>query len=286
MSTISPKFAALMSVTLVFLLSATANGQSNGDSNAADQEQLKAEIVEEVIDELRSSEMLQEAVQEGIREFIREQQQAQAEARRRQQQQADQRAENVRPVSAERDHIYGNPDAKVSLIEYSDFECPYCKRFHATAKELVDASDGEVNWVYRHFPLSFHNPGAQREAEASECAAELGGNDAFWAYTDAVYERTTSGGEGFPRDQLVPLAAELGLDETAFEECLASGRHEDRVKADLTEGVRIGINGTPGNVLLNNETGEAIIRAGAQPLDAMRKAVEEVTNGDQDDQQS
>ena len=108
--------------------------------------------------------------------------------------QAAQQAKNVRPVSAERDHIYGNPDAPISLIEYSDFECPYCKRFHVTAKSVVEAFDGKVNWVYRHFPLAFHNPGAQKQAEASECASELGGNDAFWKYTDALYARTKSGG--------------------------------------------------------------------------------------------
>ena len=61
-----------------------------------------------------------------------------------------------------------NPDAPVTLIEYSDFECPFCKRFHDTAKRLVDASEGQVNWVYRHFPLGFHNPGAQKQAEAAE----------------------------------------------------------------------------------------------------------------------
>lgn len=278
MSIISRKLAAVLSLLVVFALSAPLQAQS-GNESGADREQLKQEIVQEVIEELRSSDVLKEAVREGIRDFIREQQQAQAEARRRQQQQANQRAQNVPPVSQESDHIYGNPDATVSLIEYSDFECPYCKRFHPTAKKLVDESGGEINWVYRHFPLDFHNPGAQREAEASECAAELGGNDAFWAYTNAIYERTSSGGEGFPKEQLVPLAAEIGLDKAAFEECVESGRHEERVKEDLREGVRAGVNGTPGNILLNNETGEAVMAAGAQPIDELRKAVEKITGG-------
>ncbi|MBS1270045.1 MAG: hypothetical protein MAG794_00998 [Gammaproteobacteria bacterium] len=263
-----------------------AEGENEtGPAPQPDYDRLKQEIVKEVVEELRNSGMLQEAVRDGIREFIANRQQAQAKARKQQQRQANRRAENVRPVSRERDHVYGNLDAVVSLIEYSDFECPYCKRFHPTAKELVDASDGKVNWVYRHFPLNFHNPGAQNEAEASECAAELGGNDIFWAYTDAIYERTTSNGEGFPPDQVVPLAVELGLDQAAFEECIESNRHEDRVKEDLAEGVRIGISGTPGNVLLNNETGEALIRSGAQPLEALKEAVKTLTASG-DDQQS
>lgn len=274
MSIFSFKPAALLSFALVFMLSAPVHAQSD-----AEREQLKQELVQEVIEELRDSDVLQEAVRDGINAFIQEQQQAQADAQRQQQQQANKQAENVRPVSAERDHIYGNPDATVTLIEYSDFECPYCKRFHPTAKELVDSSDGTVNWVYRHFPLSFHNPGAQQQAEASECAAELGGNDSFWAYTDAIYERTSSGGDGFPQDQLVPLAVELGMGEAEFRECLESGRHEDRVKADLAEGARSGVSGTPGNILLNNETGEVMLRAGAQPLGALQEAVEELTSG-------
>ncbi|HSH43191.1 MAG TPA: DsbA family protein [Arenicellales bacterium] len=277
MSIIPSKSVFLSAAALVFALNAPVQAQS-GDG-AAVSDQAKQEIVEEVINELRGSEALKEAVREGIQDFIREQQQAQAQAQQRQREKANKRAADVRPVSMDRDHVYGNPDAPITLIEYSDFECPYCKRFHPTARELVDSSDGQVNWVYRHFPLSFHNPGAQEQAEASECAAELGGNDAFWAYTDAIYERTSSGGDGFPRSRLVPLAVEIGLDEESFSECLESGRHEERVKADLAEGVRAGVSGTPGNILLNNETGEALARAGAQPLDALKQAVEELSKG-------
>lgn len=284
------KLTVLMPIIFILSLGLSApfaRAQENApDSPSSDgQNQATDEIVQEVIKELRDSGALQEAVQEGIQEFIRRQQQAQAEARQQQQQQADRQAKNVRPVS-ESDHIYGNPDATISLIEYSDFECPYCKRFHPTAKKLVDESGGEINLVYRHFPLSFHNPGAHREAQASECAAELGGNDAFWAFTDAVYERTSSGGEGFPKDQIVPLGVEIGLDEAAFKECIESDRHEDRIDRDLAEGVRAGVSGTPGNILLNNETGEAMMRAGAQPLGALQDAAAQLKEGESDSDES
>jgi len=272
MSLILRKLTTIIAAALLFAASPLLPAQSNtsgGSAPAGD----RGEIVQDVIEELRASGALQEAVEEGIREFIRQQRQAQAEAQRQQRQQANRKAQNVRPVSAERDHIYGNPDAVVSLIEYSDFECPYCKRFHPTAKELVEQSDGKVNLVYRHFPLDFHNPGAQKQAEASECVAELGGNDAFWAFSDEIYERTKSGGSGFPLDQLPALAEEIGVDRAEFEECYESGKYADRVQEDMAEGVQAGVTGTPGNILLHNETGEALMRAGAQPLGAMQEAV-------------
>jgi protein-disulfide isomerase len=187
-------------------------------------------------------------------------------------------AKHVRRVSSTRDHIYGNPNAKISLIEYSDFECPFCKRFHPTAKKLVDVSSGKVNWVYRHYPLAFHNPGAQKQAEASECANELGGNKAFWKYTDSIYERTKSNGDGFPLNNLVPLAKEIGLDERKFQTCLESGKYMPRVKEDLIEGAQIGINGTPGNILLNNETGAVKLKLGAVPLATLQAGVEQLLN--------
>jgi protein-disulfide isomerase len=164
------------------------------------------------------------------------------------------------------------------LIEYSDFECPFCQRFHPTAKQIVDAYDGKVNWVYRHFPLAFHNPGAQKQAEASECANELGGNEAFWRYADAIYARTTSNGKGFPLKKLVPLAKEVGLDEKKFQECLDTGRYTARVKEDFNEGAQIGITGTPGNVLLNNETGAVRLTPGAVPFAALKGQIDQLLN--------
>ena len=212
-----------------------------------------------------------------IRPGYRDRQKAEREAERAQKvHMAQEKAKKVRRPSAERDHIRGNPKATISLIEYSDFECPYCKRFHDTPKQLLAAHGDEINWVYRYFPLSFHNPGAETESQAAECAAELGGADAFWRYTDALYARTTSGGKGFAADKLTPLATELGLDGPAFQQCLDSGRHADRVAEDLKEGASIGITGTPGNILLNNETGEVRLLSGALPKSAFDAGIAEL----------
>jgi len=247
-----------------------AAGSSAGTDDAALVERIKREVLRELMEQGG----MDAAIDAGIERFVARQRQARAEAEARQRQGAAALAQNVRRVSAQRDHILGNPGAAVSLIEYSDFECPFCKRFHPTAKELVATYDGKVNWVYRHFPLASHNPGAQKQAEASECAAALGGNGAFWMYTDRIYERTRSNGNGFPLDGLVPLAEEIGLDRAEFRDCVESGRYAARVQEDYEEGIAAGISGTPGNILLNNATGEAVARPGAAPIAALKQIVD------------
>jgi len=131
-----------------------------------------------------------------------------------------------------------------------------------------------VNWVYRHFPLNFHNPGAQKQAEASECAGELGGNDAFWQYTDLIYERTRSNGKGFPIDKLAPLAVEIGLDQEAFKQCLNSEKYKRKVLQQMANGQAGGVTGTPGNFIRHNATGATIAVHGAQRLRALKQALE------------
>jgi len=237
------------------------------------EEALIQRIKAEVIQELRGSEFIQQEVDAGIERYVKQQREAQVRA-------PDQQAEkNIRSVTVERDHILGNPDAEISLVEYSDFECPFCKRFHATPKRIVEAFGGRVNWVYRHFPLDFHNPLAQKEAEASECAAELGGNDAFWKYSDLIYARTRSNGKGFPMDGLVPLAVEIGLEQKPFRECLDSGRYAARVKEDYENGARSGVSGTPGNILLHNKSGRAKVKSGAVPFESLKAEIDRLLKG-------
>lgn len=183
----------------------------------------------------------------------------------------------VKPVK-DTEYVRGDKNAAVTLIEYSDLECPFCQRFHPTVSQLVDEYKGKVAWVFRHFPLSFH-ANAQKEAEATECAGALGGTDAFWKYTDAIFERTTANGTGFALDKLVPLAKELGLDEGKFKECLDSGRMVEKVKQDFAEGQSAGVDGTPGSILLT-KSGKSALVPGAVPYDVLKSQVDQLLAGE------
>lgn len=211
-------------------------------------------------------------IEKGIEDYINKQQDAERAAQAKQQEDTQKKVKNVKTVSKTKDHIRGNPDAEFSLIEYSDFECPYCKRFHPTAQKIVDEYDGKVNWVYRHFPLGFHDPLATQKAEASECANQVGGNDKFWEYTDMLYEETI-------KDEalLITKANEIGIDEIAFLDCLESDTYLDHIKQDMNEGASAGITGTPGNIVRNNKTGEVKLVSGAQPFENFKRIIDEMT---------
>lgn len=177
------------------------------------------------------------------------------------------------PEVTEDDHIRGDKNAKVTFIEYSDFECPFCKRFAPTMEQLVDEYGDKVRLVFRHYPLSFH-ANAQKEAEATECANELGGNDAFWQYHDAIFDRTTSNGTGFALDELVPLAEELGLNGKKFQDCLDSDKYADHVKEDMAGGAAAGVTGTPGSFVID-ANGDAQLVSGALPFSSIKSLLDE-----------
>lgn len=148
------------------------------------------------------------------------------------------------------DHIIGNADAKVVIVEYSDTECPFCKKQHETLNQIVsDYAPEDVAWVYRNLPIPQLHSKAPQEAEALECAAELGGNDAFWKYTNRIYEITPTN-NGLDAAELPNIAEYAGLDRVAFTQCLESGDMKARVDADAAEGWASGAQGTPHNIIL------------------------------------
>ena len=139
-------------------------------------------------------------------------------------------------------------------------------------KQVMKEYGDSVRWIYRHFPLSFH-ANAQKEAEATECAAKLGGNDAFWKYVDAILDRTTSNGTGFALDKLIPLAGELGLNETKFKTCLDTGEFAQKVKDQITSGTTEGVTGTPGTIIIDT-SGETQLVPGALPFEQMKPLID------------
>jgi protein-disulfide isomerase len=177
------------------------------------------------------------------------------------------------PITAE-DHIRGNRNADVIIVEFSDTECPFCKLFHETMKQVMSeyGASGKVAWVYRHFPLDSLHQKARSEAVALECAAELGGNDAFWAYTDLVYQTTTSN-DGLDAAELPKIAGAVGLDVAAFSSCLTSGRHDAAVQADVEDAIASGGRGTPWSIIVT-KSGQKFPLSGAQPIDAVRQAID------------
>ncbi len=168
----------------------------------------------------------------------------------------------------ESDVVRGSASAKISLIEYSDFECPFCANFHPTAQQAVDEYDGQVNWVYRHYPLSFHL-GAQKKAEASNCVAKLAGNDAFWSFADSLFAN-----QSLPVTELSKIATSVGVNASAFQNCLDSGEETAAVNAALAEGQAAGVTGTPGTLVYNNETGESELVPGALPYASLQSVIE------------
>lgn len=177
----------------------------------------------------------------------------------------------IKPV-IDKDHIRGNINAKLTLVEYSDLECPFCKRFHPTMQDLMKTYGDKIRWVYRHYPLSFHQ-NAQKEAEATECVAELGGNDAFWNFVDKIFEKTTSNGTGIALDQLGPLATEVGVKQSAFQSCLDSGRYTKLVQDEITDGTTGGVSGTPSTFIVD-ASGKNQIIVGAQPIESFKTAID------------
>jgi protein-disulfide isomerase len=252
----------------VILLASAANAQA-AEQSAADAA-LVERIKEAVIKELRESGALDRAIDAGVDRFIERQR---AEALQRERGEGVARTAAMRPVSKD-DHVRGNPRAPVTLIEYSDFECPFCKRFHLTAKKIVDESGGQVRWVYRHFPLDqLHPVKARKEAAASECAAELGGNDAFWKFADRFYDLTPSNNRTDIDRALPQIAREIGLDADKFASCLASGRHDRRVEEDLQNAYATGGRGTPWSIIVS-KSGKTYPLSGAQPYASIKRLVD------------
>jgi protein-disulfide isomerase len=162
------------------------------------------------------------------------------------------------------EHIRGNKNAPITIIEWSDFQCPFCQKFDSTTKRILDEYGDSVRLVYRHFPLDSIHPYARKSAEASECAGEQG---KFWQYHDGLYAGQSSiqsGGVQFLKN----LATNLELNADKFNECLDSGKFADLVEQHYQAGISAGVTGTPGSFL----NGKAL--GGALPYESLKAQID------------
>lgn len=179
----------------------------------------------------------------------------------------------MNPVTSE-DHIRGDINAPVKIVEYSDTECPFCKKFHNTMQQVVSeyGASGKVAWVYRHYPLDQLHAKARKEAEATECAAELGGNDKFWAYLDRLMEVTPTN-DGLDPAELPKIAEYVGLDKNAFSTCLSSGKFAKKVEDHVQNAMATGGNGTPWSIVVDAK-GKKYPLSGAQPYTSVKQLID------------
>ncbi|MBS3128112.1 DsbA family protein [Candidatus Woesearchaeota archaeon] len=165
------------------------------------------------------------------------------------------------------DPFKGDANAPVTIVEFSDFECPFCARFHKDTfpqimKQYIDT--GKVKFIYRDFPLSFH-PNAQKAAEASECADDQG---KFWEMHDTIFEKGVTGGV----TSFKQYALDLSLNTEMFNDCLDKGKYASEVQKDIADGSAAGITGTPG-FLINGK-----LVSGAQPFSVFQQVIESELN--------
>ncbi len=183
-------------------------------------------------------------------------------------------------VSIDDDPVLGDKNAKVTLIEFSDYECPFCKRhfdqvYSQLKKDYIDT--GKVKLVFRDYPLSFHDPMATFEANAANCSREQGGDSTYFKFHDEIFARTKSGGNGLTKDDVYKIASDLGLNQANFKACADSDKYSDEIKKDFSDGGSAGVSGTPSFFVGKSDssgtiTGQNIV--GAQPYTAFQTAID------------
>lgn len=179
---------------------------------------------------------------------------------------AEDQAEIIKNAGA----VKGAEDAKVTIVEFSEYQCPYCKRYVDEAYKQIMADYGDqIRYIFRDYPLPFHQH-AQITAEATRCAGE---QNMYWKYHDLLFEKADEWvSQTEIKDVLIGYSSQLGLNESQFRECLTSAKYTQSVKDDFALGQKMGVNGTP-SFFIN---GRQLV--GAQPYEAFQAIIEEELN--------
>lgn len=177
---------------------------------------------------------------------------------------------NLAPVT-DADHIRGSKNAQLTWIEYSDLQCPFCKKIHPDMQKALSEYGGKLRWVYRHFPLTSIHPRAQKSAEAAECVASSAGNDAFWKFIDGVLESDQK--TALEDAGLVKIASASGANGSKVQACITSGEKAQKVTTDQDLGSKAGVSGTPAGFLLDGK-GNAWVVNGALPYATIKSVID------------
>jgi len=231
--------------------------------SASDDEQ-----ADKILKQLEASGALDSAVDRAIERRIKREVEQKQKAEQDERARQNDLTKNARKVDPARDHLWGDKNARISVILYSDMECPFCKRFAGVPESAAAKFGGKVNVVWRHFPLQFHNPNALKEAHASECVAKQAGNNGFFSFANAVLNASNGNGKGLPDGDagVLALAKQAGVkDISAFKTCLTAAQTAQAVEEDIKDGAAAGITGTPGVILRDNVSGHSGIIGGAIP---------------------
>ena len=162
------------------------------------------------------------------------------------------------------EYIRGNKNASVKIVEFSDFQCPFCSKFHPTMQQVMADYGDKVAWVYKHFPLDSLHPQARAAAEASECVGEQKGNEGFWKFTDGIFANQQTIGSALYEQ----LAQEAGANLAKFKECVSARKFQQKVEADYQEGLSYGVDGTPGSFV------NGVPVRGALPYESVKQIID------------
>jgi len=160
----------------------------------------------------------------------------------------------------------------ITIVEYSDPECPFCKRFQSTMQQVMEKYDGQVRWSYKQLPLPSLHSKAPKEANATECAADQG---KFWEYIDEVYTQTNSN-DSLPDAAIYSIADKVGLDRAKFDACVTNNDHKDRIATDSAEGEALGGQGTPFSVIVDKDGNVLDTIPGALPYDSVVSTLDSI----------
>ena len=172
--------------------------------------------------------------------------------------------------------IYGNPNARISIRMFGDIECPFCRKIHKELKRVVDHSQGVINWEYKHFPLSFHNPSAAINAQAIECIAETHDNQKAWVALTQFVEGTKGNGGGV--GDIPNFVRSFGLNGSMVKNCLESDSHKGKINKDYAEGLKLNVRRTPAIQIVDSTSSRSAIVEGYQTSEQILSKIQQVLN--------